>query len=45
MVDDQFTVVVLLLRKTLYMAVLTARRTNPVIKAFADRLQQQGEIL
>ncbi|MEZ6047823.1 MAG: IS110 family transposase [Planctomycetaceae bacterium] len=31
------------LRKTLYMAVLTARRTNPVIKAFADRLQQQGK--
>ncbi|MEZ6048840.1 MAG: hypothetical protein R3C11_25325 [Planctomycetaceae bacterium] len=25
------------------MAVLTARRTNPVIKAFADRLQQQGK--
>lgn len=30
-------------RKTLYMAALTARRCNPVIKAFADRLAKAGK--
>lgn len=31
------------LRCTLYMAALTARRHNPVIKAFADRLKEAGK--
>lgn len=31
------------LRCTLYMAALTARRVNPVIKAFADRLKEAGK--
>jgi transposase len=30
-------------RSALYMAALTARRCNPVIRAFADRLQQAGK--
>jgi transposase len=30
-------------RSVMYMATLTARHKNPVIKAFADRLQQQGK--
>lgn len=30
-------------RSTLYMAALTARRHNPVIRSFADRLQQAGK--
>lgn len=30
-------------RKVLYMAALSARRRNPQIKAFADRLQDQGK--
>jgi transposase len=30
-------------RATLYMAALTARRSNPVIRTFADRLHQQGK--
>jgi transposase len=30
-------------RSVLYMAALAARRCNPVIKAFADRLAQQGK--
>ena len=31
------------LRATLYMAALTARRHNPVIRRFADRLQKAGK--
>ncbi len=31
------------IRKALYMAALSARRFNPVIKAFADRLQERGK--
>jgi transposase len=31
-------------RSTLYMAALTARRCNPVIRAFAQRLEQQGKL-
>lgn len=30
-------------RSALYMAALTARRCNPIIRAFADRLQQAGK--
>jgi transposase len=31
-------------RSVLYMAALTARRHNPVIRAFADRLEAQGKL-
>ena len=31
-------------RAVLYMAALTARRHNPVIRAFADRLEEQGKL-
>jgi transposase len=31
------------LRRVLYMAALAAKRSNPVIKAFADRLQERGK--
>ena len=31
------------MRNVLYMAALTARRFNPVIKAFADRLEAAGK--